>query len=342
MKAFVTGSTGLVGTNLVRLLVEQGHEVKALVRSAEKARRILPTQGVTLVEGDIKNIAGFAAQMRGCDVVFHVAAYFREYYQRGDHWATLKAINIAGTIQLLEQAEQMGVQKVIYVSSGGTIGKRADGQPSDENTPPSDYNLSNLYFRSKWESEIAIAEFLKTHKLAVVTVLPGWIYGPYDSGPTTAGRLVQDFLAGKLPAIIPGGSTMVDARDVAQGMINAVEYGRSGERYALTGEFHTIEELILTLAKVSNVPAPRLRMPYPILINYARLSELIARLRNTATLITVAGIKTLQRQPTVNSAKAQRELKISFRPLEETLRDEVNYFRAHTIQPATSIPSPAV
>src|SRR3981081_3861935 len=96
MKTFVTGATGLLGSNLVRALRGEGHSVRALVRSREKAQRQLGDAGAELVVGDLQNVPGFAAALRGVDVVFHTAAYFREYYGAGDHWPKLQAINVRG------------------------------------------------------------------------------------------------------------------------------------------------------------------------------------------------------------------------------------------------------
>src|SRR5690349_9143977 len=100
MKAFVTGSTGLLGVNLVRLLRERGHEVRALVRSPEKARRLLGDTGAQVVAGDLEDVDAFAPALGGCDVVFHTAAYFREYFGPGDHWPALERLNVHATLQL--------------------------------------------------------------------------------------------------------------------------------------------------------------------------------------------------------------------------------------------------
>ncbi len=333
MQAFVTGSTGLLGNNLVRGLVDAGWTVKALVRSARKGQEMpgnLP--GVTLIEGDMQDIPAFADQMRGSDVLFHVAAYFREYYQPGDHWPTLEAINVKGTIKLLEAAEQVGVKKTIYVSSSGVIGAPNDGRAfSDEANPPDAFAMSNLYFRSKVLAEQAVAEFLKTHRLPVVLILPTWMWGPGDAAPTTTGRIVQDYLRGAMPAIIPGGSMTVDARDVAAAMISAVECGRSGERYIIGGQKTTLATILKTLEDVSSVHGPRLHIPYVAALTYAWLSETMARRAGRETLVTVEGVRTMNNIFEICSDKAQRELSTRFRPLVDTLRDEVAWYRARQV-----------
>ena len=327
MQAFVTGSTGLLGSNLVQQLVEKGWQVKALVRSSAKAKGLFGDLPVTLVEGDMLNIDQFAEELRGADVLFHAAAYFREYYQPGDHWQMLETINVKGTIKLLEAAERMGVHKAIYVSSTTVIGAKTDGTQADESTPP-DRFTTNLYRKSKILAEAAIADFLKTHQLPVVSILPAWMWGPRDVAPTNAGRLVQNFLKRSIPAILPGGGMIVDARDVAEAMIAAVERGSSGERYIVGGNYYTLETVFRLLEKASGIAAPTRRLPYPLAFTFAWFSELLARLRNREALVTLEGLRVLQDRTPVSSAKAIRELGTSFRPLETTLRDEVAWYRA--------------
>ena len=326
MKAFVTGSTGLLGSNLVMLLLEQGYEVKAMARSSQKAKRILGSSNAEIVIGDMQNVEAFAHELDDCDILFHVAAYFREYFQPGEHWPILKAINIDGTVKILEEAEKRGIKKAIYVSSAGVIGTPENGHPADESTPPGQLSMDNLYFRSKVLAEKEVDAFVKTHTMPVVQILPGWMFGPQDDAPTDSGRIVLDFLNGNLPGIIPGGNNVVDARDVAQGMINAVDKGKNGERYIITGEYHSLEEIMQLLGEVSSKKTPGLRIPYPIALSVAWVSETIARLRNQPTLMTVNGLRTLQIRIPISSAKAQRELDVTFRSLRETLRDEVNWF----------------
>jgi dihydroflavonol-4-reductase len=333
MKAFVTGATGLLGNNLVRLLVQQGHEVKALVRSKEKAQRLLgDVKNLEFIQGDMENVAGFAENLKGCDVLFHTAAYFREYYQPGDHWPKLEKINVRGTIELLEAADKHGIKKAIHVSSSGVIGEDDSKGIGDETTAANGLALENLYFRSKIETEKAIANFLKTHSLPVVMILPGWMFGPGDAAPTSAGQLVQDFLNRKLPGVLNGGASIADARDVAEAMIESVEKGKKGERYIVGGELHTLPEIMKILEKVSGVAAPRLRIPTPVALPIAWLSETYARLTGGSTLLTVSGIKTIVNPHQISSDKAVRELGTKFRALEDTLRDTVNWYKSQGIR----------
>ncbi len=329
MRAFVTGATGLLGGNLAAALLSAGHSVTALVRSPARAGH-LAAAGVSLVEGEMEHVAGFAPALRGHDVVFHAAAYFREYYQPGDHWPKLKAINVDGTLALLRAAEAQGVARVVYASSNGVLGKGPGGGPADEGTPPDDLVHANLYFRSKLAAERAIDAFLGESKLPVVLIQPAWMFGPGDRAPTSSGRLVLDFLGRRLPVSFPGYGTPVDARDVARAMLAAAERGRGGERYIVGGDTaYSFTQIFALLEELSGVPAPRLRAPYPLALGYAYLSEGLSRLTGRPATAPVEGVRSLREARPTSSAKAIRELGASFRPLKETLRDEIAWFARH-------------
>lgn len=345
MKAFITGGTGLLGGNLARQLVAQGHQVTVLARSLAKAERQLGGLGVAVVQGDIANVAAFAPALAGHDVLFHTAAYFREYFQPGDHWPTLQQLNIDATIELLTAAERYGVRKVIHTSSSGIFGAPADAAFADESTPPDASVLRNLYFKSKLLCEEAIQEFLRRSALPVIIINPGWMFGPGDAAPTSAGQIVLDYLNRNLPGVIDGGGAPVDARDVAQAMIAAVDRGCSGERYIVGGDtFLTFGEINAILERVSGVPAPTLTIPHPVALAMAVVMETIARLTGRPTLVTVDGVRTLRERKVTSSAKARRELGATFRPLEETLRDQVAWFREYMpekLSPGARRPLPA-
>jgi dihydroflavonol-4-reductase len=345
MKTFVTGATGMVGGNLARLLLEQGHHLVALARSPEKARKQLgESPRLTVIKGDISDNGSFAAALTGCDVLFHCAAYFREYYGSGDHWDKLEHINVRGTIDRLNRAEAAGVKRTIYVSSSGVVQSRADGKTSTEaDIYPRDTELANLYFKSKVAAEYAIADWLKTHKHEVVLILPGWIFGPQDAAPTAAGQLVLDFLNKKLPAIPPGGSITVDARDVDQAMLNAVERGRSGERYMIHNRYTSLIEINQMLEAASGVPASKVHLPYPVAIGMAWVMQTLAALQGKDVLITVDGLRVMKsgEGQKRDNAKMIRELGVTPRPFEQTLRDTVAWYRSHQAEKIGATPARA-
>jgi dihydroflavonol-4-reductase len=327
MRAFITGATGQLGTNLVHLLLAQGWQVRALARSQAKAKQFLGNTGAEIIIGDMENVQGFAHALEGVDVVFHTAAYFREYFNIGEHWQTLKKINVDATIELMTLAEQKGVKKFIHTSSSGVIGKTANGRLGDESTPPDEGSMSNLYFKSKVLCEQAIVEWQKTHAMPVVLILPTAMIGTYDAGPTGIGEAVINIALKKFPMIPPGGTSFVDSRDVAQAMIVAVEKGKNGERYILNEAYHTMHEFAQVTAKSARVPAPNITMPYPLAMFVATMSEFGARLTGAKPLISKAAVNTMMMGHQLNSTKAQRELGFRARPFAQSIQDEVAWYK---------------
>jgi dihydroflavonol-4-reductase len=326
MKAFVTGSTGLLGSNLVDALVAAGYEVKALARSRERAQHLLRQAPVEIVVGDLEDIPAFAPHLAGCDVLFHTAAYVREVFGPGNHGPKLERINVQGTRELLIQADRYGIKAAIHASSTSVLGIGPNGTPGDERTPPDSYSHSDPYARSKVRAEQVIAEFLTTHSLPVVLILPAALVGPQDPGPSAVGQAIIQVLERKLPVIPPGGLSMVDVRDVAAAMIKAVERGRSGERYIVSQGYVTLERLVHAVGQVCGVPIPTRRLPYAVLNLLAHAGEATARVRGVPPTLSVAALQALNRKHEVSSAKAMRELGVTFRPFEETIRDTATWF----------------
>jgi len=325
MKVFVTGSTGLLGNNLVRQLLAAGHEVTGLTRRAEKFERMLGDTAATAVVGDMTDVQGFADAMAGADAVVHTAAYFREYYQSGDHVARLEEINVQGTLSLMAAADEHGVEAFVHISSAGTIGRRPDGAPGDENTPAGPEQLKNLYFQSKVAGDAKIRAHRPSHGMRVVQILPGWMWGPGDAGPTGAGQIVLDFVDGKFPAVPFGGTSLVDARDVAAATIEAISKPH-GARYIVGGTYYTLRQIIDHLALETGRPAPKANLPAWVALTYAHLSEAWARVTGGRAAANVAGVRTMAQEHAVDSAKALRELNASFRPLEQTISDVVDWY----------------
>ncbi len=330
-RAFVTGATGLLGNNLVRLLAERGCRVKALVRSQAKGREQLAGLDVEVVEGDMNDVSSFKEALRGVDVLFHTAAFFRDSYKGGRHWDELYRINVKGTGALLEAAYEAGVRRLVHTSSSGVL----DGPPGaliDETMARAEAD-ANDYFRSKILSDLVVHAFLNEHPdFGATFVLPGFMFGPGDMGPTASGQLVLDFARRKLPGLVPGSFSVVDARDIAAFSIAAAERGRRGESYLCAGRHMTMFDLAANLERATGVKAPRLRIPFGLLFVIATGYEAYARVTGRPVLISLASVRLLAREnerSRFNHAKSEKEIGVSFRPFDETLADVVAWFRSH-------------
>ena len=330
--AFVTGATGLLGNNLVRALTSKGIVVRALARSAEKARQQLgDDKGVEIVVGDMADISGFAHKLAGSDTVFHTAAYFRDSYGGGDHANALHDTNVLGTKNLLAAAYKAGIRNMVHISSIAVLdGSR--GASIDETMLRARDN-ADAYYGSKIDTDEVFLAFLKTHAdFNGCMVLPGWMHGPGDRGPTSAGQVTIDFLNQKLPGVPPGTFSVVDARDVAEAAIAAATKGQRGERYLAAGRHMQMAELFAIYESVSGIPAPRGKLPAWLLHVVANVNELGAKITKKPVLLSRATVKLMLQEADrtrFNPDKSRRELDLQFRPIEETLRDEIAWFRAN-------------
>lgn len=342
MRAFVTGSTGLLGNNLVRTLLDAGYEVWALARSKVKAQRELGHTAARVVLGDIRNVPNFAYELRGIDVIFHTAAYFREYYNPGDHSNAIELTNVNGTMELARAAHAMGVRKMIYAGSASIIGLQPDGSPGDEQAPSWPGVAKNLYLDSKRRAEQWLREFSREKGFFIASALPSWMWGPYDVGPTPSGKLVLDAIAHKLPPMVPpGGSAVVDARDVATGMLRIAEMGCPGERYILSGTFVELGDLLANLAALTGATAPTRKIPFAIAVALATVVETWSRITRTSSPMSVEAIRLMNARLHVTSVKAEKKLGAAFRPFTATLADTVSWAQT-TVQSKNSRSAPAL
>ena len=272
------------------------------------------------------DIQGFKDSLIGCDVLFHTAAFFRDNYKGGDHWSELHQINVEGTRILLETAYQAGIRRVIHTSSIAVL----NGELIDETMLRDEKNADN-YYRSKILADQEVINFLNYYPdMFISMVLPGWMFGPRDIGPTSSGEFVLNFLEEKLPGVVPGSFSIVDARDVALIQIAALEYGRRGERYLAAGSHMTMAQFFPLMAKISGIKAPTKKIPWILLKGLSFLNEIYGRITKKQVLLSKATVKlmaTEEDRTHFNHEKTLKELGITFRPIEETLTSVIEWYR---------------
>ena len=252
-RAFVTGATGFVGSALVRELLNDGMQVRVLVRGTSDLSN-LANLDVEKVQGDVMNEQALAAGLRGCDVVYHVAAF---YSTRGEDASLMYEANVEGTKRVLRLALEAGAAKVVHTSTIGTIGRPYDGSLPTEDTEFNLWETASHYARSKYLGETE-ALSLGERGFPVVVVNPCAPVGPRDIKPSSTGRRIVDYLIGKTPSFVPGGINFVAVEDVARGHILAAERGIIGRRYILgnlQGNLRRPDFLEL-MHKVSGVAPP--------------------------------------------------------------------------------------
>jgi dihydroflavonol-4-reductase len=325
MKTLVTGGTGFVGANVVRALLERGVEVRALVRPRSDTQN-LDSLDIELVAGDLRDRGSLEAALEGCDTLYHVAAMYALWARNP---RDIYDSNVTGTVNILEAAEQAGVQKIVYTSSVATIGLPKDGTPGTEEIPLSPEELVSHYKRSKYLAEQEVLKYAQ-RGLPVVIVNPSFPVGAWDVKPTPSGQMIVNFLRGKIPAYVHTGLNVVDVEDVAIGHLMAAERGRPGERYILGHANLTLPEVFQLLAQVSGMNAPRFRIPYGVAYLSACVSEVVARtITHKPPFVTLAGVKLSRKRMFFDASKAVRELGLPQTPAIEALRKAVQWFRTH-------------
>jgi len=330
MKAFVTGASGFIGSNLVHELVAQGHQVKALLRPGSDERGLAGVK-FTRVTGDVFDRKLLEREMGGCQWCFHVAA---SYYLWLPDYKPMYAVNVEGTRNVLETAGKAGCQRIVYTSTVGCVGlpKMVDGQlvPSTELDVISAEHLTNHYKCSKWQAE-CVATKLARDGLPIVIVNPTAPIGPRDMKPTPTGQVIVDFLNCKIPAYLDTGLNWVHVRDVAAGHILAAERGELGERYILGNEEGnwTMRETLAALEEITGVPAPKWEIPYWVALAAAQFNEGTAYFTGKPPRAPLAGVRMAKYKMWFSPARAIRVLKLPQTPPRQALADAVEWFQAN-------------
>ncbi|HAZ60327.1 MAG TPA: NAD-dependent dehydratase [Gammaproteobacteria bacterium] len=320
----VTGATGFVGAAVVRQLLAADRAVRVLARP-DSDRRNLQGLPVTVVEGDLREPAGLGPALRGCQVLYHVAADYRLWTPDP---ATLYETNVRGTEHLLLAAAEAGVERIVYTSSVATLGTTADGSPANEDTPATIQQMVGHYKRSKYLAEEAVTRLIRERGLPVVIVNPSTPVGPGDIKPTPTGRLVRDAAAGRIPAFVDTGLNIVHVDDVATGHLLAETRGMLGRRYVLGGEDLSLREILAIIAGLTGRPAPRIELPRAPLYPLAWLTETFARLRGgPEPQLTLDGLRMSRKRMWFSSARAEQELGYRARPARAALADAVAWFQ---------------
>ncbi len=302
MTTLVTGAAGFLGSHVARQLVARGEEVRVLIRASSSNRAIsdLPLEYVT---GDLRDARSLERAMKGVQRVFHVAADYRLWAKRSQD---IYDSNVGGTKNVLAAAKAAGVAQLIYTSTVATIAVDRPELPN-EFTDSKLEEMIGHYKRSKWMAE---QEALKAAKegLPVVVAMPTTPVGPWDWKPTPTGKIILDFLNGKMPGYVETGLNFVGVEECAAGHLLVAERGKVGERYLLGAENLTLKEMLDTLAKITSLPAPGMKIPHGVALGVAYVESTLSRLVGREPQIPVEGVKIAQHKMFVDCSRAQKEL----------------------------------
>jgi dihydroflavonol-4-reductase len=319
MKVAVTGANGLVGVNLISKLLEQGDSVKALIH---RKPCVLSGFDVEIIEGDIMNDDMLTHLFSDVDVVFHAAA---KISIGNTPYEELYKTNVEGTQKVFSIAKRQGVRTFIHFSSIHAM------QQPDKNKPFSEkYPLATDSPFSYEKTKALAQQWLQNQKgngMKVVILNPTAIIGPYDFKPSLVGEFLIKTVNHQLPGIIEGGYDWVDVRDVAQAAIAAIEKGKDGEHYILSGKWLSLEEIIQLMENVLGEKIKPFVFPMWLAKTGLPFLSLWAKVTRSKPLYTSESLKILQLSSrTITSEKAKRTLGYSPRIVDQTIKDTMVWF----------------
>ena len=323
MKVAVTGASGHIGNCLVQELKKEGAEIKVLVH---KFRGDLDEKEVELIRGNLLVPESLVNLCEGVDVVFHLAAQIAIENRSSEH---VYETNVTGTKNMLKAAIHSRVRKFIHFSSIHAFRNEPLDMMLDENRALVE-EKKIVYEFSKAEGEREVMKAVREGLNAVI-INPTAVIGPFDKRSSLLGRALIKIYQNKLPFIVSGGYNWVDVRDIVSASIKSIESGRTGEKYILSGEFRSLQELSIMISKISGC-----RIPITIPVTIARMAcpffQIYSSITKIEPLFTYQSLNILVNSPTnISNAKARKELGFEPRPLEQSLNDTFNWYKENNI-----------
>ena len=330
---FITGISGFLGRNLtIELLKQKDIQIVGLVLPNENGLEFYEHHdNIKLMKGNILNkddiIAFLSTPASGDKYLIHAAGKI-SVYKKNDPLTT--EINVVGTRNVIDACVDKNFKKVIYVSSVDSVPK--DRKSKDVIYEPKQYNVDKVYgvySKSKVEANNIVLDAVKSNNLNACIVLPSAIMGPNDPFNAPINSAIRRFLNDKLPAITRGGYDIVDVRDVVKGILQVIDRGRSGESYLLTGHYVTVEGLIEEAARAANKKPVKNKVPHFVIKAVSPFIERHAKKHNKAPLFTGFSMDCLMQNSNYSYKKANEELGYNPRPLEETMKDTIEWMRSN-------------
>jgi nucleoside-diphosphate-sugar epimerase len=319
-KALLTGGTGLVGSSVASELARQGRDVRALVRSVEHGKAVLPP-GCELIEGDVTDIESLRRAVQDCSVVYHVAALPEQWLADP---SAFNRVNVGGTRNMIDVSLEHGLDKFVYTSTIDVFELSAEGRVDENRLDPNPRGTH--YQRSKQKADRAVAAALE-RGLPAVFLHPSGVYGPGPSRSPMINDSIVKFLQGKTPLLPPGGMPVVLCDDVAVGHLLAEEQGPVGSRYILSESFVSLSEFARAVSEEAGYGRVPPVMPVRLAKAVAAAGEAVSRVTKRPPLLAKGQLDFLLLGVRPVADKARDELGWSSTPLREGLRRTLAYLR---------------
>jgi dihydroflavonol-4-reductase len=323
----VTGAAGFIGSAVVRVLMARGAHVIALVEPGGDDRNLrdLDVERITL---DVRDGEGVTKACAGARFIFHLAAMYRFWAKNPQDFYD---VNVGGVLNILDAARSGMCERVIYTSTVGVIGLHgaAHGHPADETCYADIAHLFGLYKRTKYVAEHEVLR-AAAQGVPVSLVLPTFPLGPGDTRPTPTGKLVLEFLNGRVPAFVDTTLNVVHVDDLATGHVLALERGAVGRSYIVGGENMGMGSFLATLAGCTGLPAPKVQVPRAVALGVGALSQLVeGRLLRREPSVSLEAARMSTTNMMFDDSRARDELGHSPRPASDALADSARWFVEH-------------
>jgi dihydroflavonol-4-reductase len=321
----VTGATGFIGSAVARVLQARGAQVVALIAPGVDDRNLAGT-GVRRVVADIRDAAAVRAVCQGARFVFHLAAIYR-FWARDPR--VFYDVNVGGTLNVLDAAAAAGCERLVFTSTVGVLRPARRGRPADETCYADVSHLFGHYKRSKFVAEHEVLR-AAAQGLDVCLVLPTFPLGPRDVAPTPTGKVVLDFLNGRLPGFVDTALNVTHVDDLALGHLAALERGRRGRSYILGGENLSMRAILQALADYSGLPMPRFEVPLGLVLAAGAASDLIeGRLLRREPHVPLEAARMSATRMVFTDQRARTELGYTSRPAREAIEESARWFAGH-------------
>ena len=326
-RVVITGASGFIGSAVVRAAQARGAAVVAVVEPAADDRNLKGTDTERALL-DIRDLDAVRAACQGARFVIHLAAVYR-------FWARdpkiFYEVNVGGTLNVLDAAAAAGCERLVFTSTVGVLGlgKTRHGQPADETSRTDISHLFGHYKRSKFVAEHEVLR-AGAGGLDVCLVLPTFPLGPRDRRPTPTGKLVLDFLNGKMPGFVDTAMNVTHVDDLARGHLAALERGRRGQSYILGGDNLSMRQILQILADYAGLPMPRLEIPRGLALSAGVASDLIeGRLLRREPRVPLEAARMSATRMIFSDERARRELGYVSRPAREAIEESARWFADH-------------
>jgi dihydroflavonol-4-reductase len=321
MTVLVIGANGYLGSHVTRQLVNDGQDVRVMVRDGANTIGIDDLKTTRFV-GDIWNDDVLREAMAGCDDVYYCVVDTRGWLKDP---APLFRTNVEGTRNVLEVAKDAGFRRFIFTSSYVTVGRKK-GRVATEDDTIVDRGLTP-YVRSRVQAEDLVLSYAREHGLPAIAMCVSTTYGGRDWGRTPHGAIIAGAAFGKLPFVMNGIELeAVGVDDAARAMILAAEKGRVGERYLISEKMITNADVARIAAEAAGAPPPAKSLPLAVSYGLAAMGTLKSRLRGTDEQLSLASLRLMRAEAPVDCSKARRELGWRPRPVEESIREAARFW----------------